>query len=159
MGRRLAGAVIIAVIAAFVPVSAAAGAAGPVIPRAGDYSGTTAAGEPLSFEVETRKAGPKLRPRIKRLAWVGFLRGAIPISCNTGPDRSASAGFPGPLGIGRKGRFARKGVGSSTAGRVITWVTGRFTGRRRATGTLTYRGGFNGEFCSGRTTWTATLAR
>ena len=137
-------------------VLASAPAAGAAIPIRGAYSGTTAAGEPFSMVVATKKTGPKLRPKVKRRARVGFVTGAVPVSCNSGPDRSEEVGFPGPLAVKRDGRFAVTGVGQSSDGRVTTKVAGRFTARRMASGTLSYRGGFAGEFCSGAITWTAT---
>jgi hypothetical protein len=106
--------------------------------------------------VATKKTGPKLRPKVKRRARVSFVTGAVPVSCNSGPDRSEEVGFPGPLGVKRNGGFAVAGVAQGNGGRVTTRVAGRFTGRRMASGTLSYRGGFFGEFCSGAITWTAT---
>ena len=68
------------------------------------------------------------------------------------------ATFPGPIAVERNGRFEVVGWSQSTINddRVTTRVSGRFTGRRVASGRLKYRGGFGGEFCSGKVTWTAT---
>jgi hypothetical protein len=132
-------------------------AADGVTPVGGAYSGATAAGVPFSMSVEVKKPGPKLRPRFKRLASVGHVRAAVPISCRSGEQRSESVGFPGPLHVGRIGRFGVRGIARSRDGeRVTTKVTGRFTGRRKASGTLSYRGGFDGEFCKGEVAWKAS---
>lgn len=137
-------------------VVAAAPAAGAVIPIRGAYSGTTTAGESFSMVVSTKKTGPRLRPKVKRTARVSFVTGAVPVSCNSGPAHSEEVHFPGPLRVKRNGRFAVTGVAESGSGRVTTKAAGRFTGRRTASGTLSYRGGFAGEFCSGAIAWTAT---
>ena len=145
---------IVAALAAFVFASASAAAA--VIPIRGAYSGATAAGEPYSMMVRTKKTGPRRRPKLKRKASVGRVMAAVPVSCGSGENRSEEVGFPGPLHVGRKGRFGITGIAQSIdGGRVTTKVAGRFTGRRRASGTLSYRGGFAGEFCSGAITWAA----
>jgi hypothetical protein len=90
---------------------------------------------------------------------VGHVTAAVPVSCNSGPGRSVEVGFPGPVEVKRNGHFSRTGVAQSSDGRVITKVVGRFTRRRMASGTLWYRGGFAGEFCSGAITWSATRER
>jgi hypothetical protein len=147
---------IVTVAALATLVLASAPAAGSVVPVRGAYSGATIAGETFSFGVVTKKAGPKLRPEINRLAWVRGVLGAVPISCNSGLRRSQEIGFPGPLQVGRNGRFGVAGVARQLDGdRVITRVDGRFTARRVASGRLSYRGGFDGEFCSGKVRWTA----
>ncbi len=144
---------IVAGIVAF--VFASASGAGAVIPIRGAYSGATAAGEPYSMTAWTKKTGPRRRPKLKRK--VGRVMAAVPVSCDSGENRSEEVGFPGPLRVRRNGRFGVTGTASSIdGGRVTTKVAGRFTGRRRAAGRLSYRGGFAGEFCSGAITWTAT---
>jgi hypothetical protein len=148
--------VVAGIVAAFAAlVFASASAAGLVIPISGAYSGATAAGEPYSMTVSTRKTGARRRP--KRKVSVGGVMAAVPVSCSSGENRSEEVGFPGPLNVGRNGRFGRTGTAASIdGGRVVTKVAGRFTGRRRASGRLSYRGGFSGEFCSGAITWKAT---
>jgi hypothetical protein len=149
----LAVAGIVAALAAF--VFASASGAGAMIPIRGAYSGATAAGEPYSMIVRTKKTGSRRRP--KRKAKVGRVMAAVPVSCGSGENRSEQVGFPGPLRVRRNGRFGVTGIASSIdGGRVTTKVAGRFMGRRRAAGRLSYRGGFAGEFCSGAITWTAT---
>jgi hypothetical protein len=142
----------VAALAAF--VFASASAAGEVIPARGAYAGATAAGEPYSMIVRTKKTGPRGRP--KRKTSVGDVMAAVPGSCDTGENRSEEVGFRGPLHVGRRGRFRRTGVSQSIDSRVKMKVAGRFMGRRRASGRLSYRGEFAGEFCSGAITWTAT---
>jgi hypothetical protein len=146
---------VVAALAAFVVASASA--AGAVTPIPGSYSGTTAADEPFSMVIKTKRVGPRLRPKFKRIASVGDVTAAVPVACSTGENRSEPVRFPGPLHVGRKGRFGVTGIAQSIDGdRVTTKVAGRFTGRGRASGTLSYRGGFAGDFCSGAITWTAT---
>jgi hypothetical protein len=131
--------------------------ADPVVPVRGAYSGKTAAGEAFSMVVKTKKAGPGKRREVKRTAGVGAVDAAIPITCNSGPGRSEEVGFPGPLEVGRNGRFGTKAFSQQIDGdRVNMTIAGRFTGRRVASGKLTYRGGFDGEFCSGAVKWAAT---
>jgi hypothetical protein len=110
------------------------------------------------MRVSTKKTGPKLRAKgINRTAQTHYVEAAIPISCDSGASRSEDIRFPGPLGI-RSGRFRATAWGESTV--KSNWGTmriiGRFTTRRKASGTLTYRARWDGEFCSGSTTWTAT---
>src|SRR5919106_1006805 len=112
----------------------------PPLPRA--YSGATAAGEPYSMIVRTKKTGSRRRP--KRKAKVGRVMAAVPVSCGSGENRSEQVGFPGPLRVRRNGRFGVTGIAESIDGRVRTKVAGRFTGRRRAAGRLSYRGGVSG---------------
>jgi hypothetical protein len=146
---------VVAALAAFVLASASA--TGAVTPIRGSYSGATTADEPFSMVIKTKKAGPRLRPKSKRIASVGDVMSAVPVSCNSGENRSERVGFPGPLHVGGSGRFGVTGIAQSNdSDRVTTKVAGRFSGRRRASGTLSYRGGFAGEFCSGAITWTAT---
>lgn len=157
MRRRQASAVglFAGLLVALAP--AAAGAAGPLIPVQGHYTGT-AAGEPFSMRVSTKKTGPKLRAKgINRTAETHFVEAAIPISCDSGASRSEDIRFPGPLGI-RRGRFRATAFSKSTV--KSNWGTmriiGRFTTRRKVSGTLTTRSAWAGEYCAGSTTWTAT---
>lgn len=148
---------VVAVLAASAAFAlASTSAAGAVTPIRGSYSGATAAGQPFSMVIKSKKAGSRLRPKFKRISSVGDVMAAVPVSCNSGENRNEPVGFPGPLHVGRKGRFGVTGIAQSNDGdRVTTKVAGRFTGRRRVSGTLSYRGGFGGEFCSGAITWTA----
>ena len=138
---------------------AAAPAAGAAIPRHGTFTGTTAAGEPVSFAVGGKTTRSRKRPKPRRLTWVSFVKASVPVTCRIEGAHSEEVSFPGPLGVGRKGRFARAGFSHGPGNRVYvtTRVFGRFTSKRRASGTFSYDGGLAGEFCEGKVAWTATL--
>jgi hypothetical protein len=155
----LPGTIVASIVGLIALLLAAVPAAGAAVPIRGDYSGTTAAGAPFSMNVSklvTRKPGSDGRKVKVKRTLVGFVKGAVPISCASGEQRSQEVGFPGPLHVKTEGAFSRTGIGSGGNGRVTTKVVGRYTGKRAASGSFTYRGGFFGESCTGEIAWTAT---
>jgi hypothetical protein len=106
-------------------------------PKGGGYSGTTAAGQPISFTVKAK--GTK----------VGNMTVGYAAQCGGGSVTGTTT-FSGTAKISKKGRFSFSG-GS-------TQVAGKFKTRRKARGTTTFSQNipFIGPCSTGPVSWTAT---